>query len=100
MAGNVVTLGRPRCGFVLRSTHCGARLRAAATAELLDRLVDSDLVLVRALPVDQREQAAGRLLELVLLAQSYRHYAAGWIGRRQLYRRARAAGLEQPLPTR
>lgn len=68
--------------------------QAAATAELLDRIVDRDLVLVRALPVHQRGRPVEKLAALVMLAQAYRHYAGGWIGRRELRRRSRATFAE------
>ena len=63
--------------------------RAAATAALLDRIVDRDLVLLRALPIHQRARPVEKLAALVMLAQTYRHYAAGWIGRAELRRRSR-----------
>jgi hypothetical protein len=59
------------------------------TADLLDRIVDRDLALVRALPEDSRARHADRLAAIVMLAQAYRHHAAGWIGRRELRRRSR-----------
>jgi len=63
--------------------------QAAATAELLDRIVDRDLALVRALPVHQRGRPVEKLAALVMLAQAYRHYGNGWISRRELRRRSR-----------
>jgi hypothetical protein len=56
-------------------------LRAAAT---LDEVVDSQLPLLAGLPERSRRRSANYLAELVMLAQSYRHYAAGWIDRREL----------------
>jgi hypothetical protein len=64
--------------------------KAAATAEQLDRIVDRDLELVASLPVPQRARPVEKLAALVMLAQAYRHYAAGWITRRELRRRSRA----------
>jgi hypothetical protein len=64
--------------------------RAAATAELLDRIVDRDVALVRALPVHRRHRPVEKLAALVMLAQAYRHYANGWISRAELRRRSRA----------
>jgi len=64
--------------------------QAAATADLLDRIVDRELELIRALPVHRRDRPAEKLAALVMLARAYRHYASGWIGRRELRRRSRA----------
>lgn len=50
-------------------------------------MVDSQLVLVSRLPERSRPRAAEFLAELVTLSQAYRHYAAGWISRRELDRR-------------
>lgn len=63
--------------------------QAAATADLLDRIVDRDLVLVRALPAHERARPVEKLAALVMLAQAYRHYAMGWIGRGELRRHSR-----------
>jgi hypothetical protein len=60
-------------------------LRAAAT---LDEVVDNQLPLLAALPERSRRRSAGYLAELVMLAQAYRHYAAGWINRQELERRS------------
>lgn len=68
-----------------------SRPRAVQVAELLDWIVDHDLELVRALPVHRRTRPVERLAALVMLAQAYRHYSAGWIGRRELRRRSRQA---------
>ncbi|WP_253671418.1 hypothetical protein [Streptoalloteichus tenebrarius] len=65
--------------------------RAIRAATLLDRVVDSQLPLVTGLPEASRRHSADYLAELVMLAQAYRHYAAGWIDRRELDRRGRAA---------
>ena len=51
-------------------------------------MVNTQLVLVARLPEEGRRRAADFLAELVMLAQAYRHYAAGWIGRRELERHA------------
>lgn len=59
-------------------------LRAAAT---LDQVVDSQLPLMVNLPERSRRRRADYLAELVLLSEAYRHYAAGWIDRRELERR-------------
>jgi hypothetical protein len=60
------------------------------SARVLDDVVNTQLVLVSRLPDEGRRRAADFLAELVMLAQAYRHYAAGWIDRRELERR----GLE------
>ncbi|WP_189058200.1 hypothetical protein [Longimycelium tulufanense] len=79
-----------------RRTPWRAR-RALRAAQLLDRVVDSQLPVVAALPETTRWHSADYLAELVMLAQAYRHYAAGWIDRRTLDERARAtvARLDQ-----
>jgi hypothetical protein len=51
---------------------------------VLDEVVANQLALVSRLPEEGRRRAADFLAELVMLAQSYRHYAAGWITRREL----------------
>lgn len=61
--------------------------RALDSANVLDQVVESQLPLVSRLPEASRHRAADYLAELVLLAQSYRHHAAGWITRRELERR-------------
>lgn len=58
------------------------------SARVIDEVVNNQLMLVSRLPEDGRRRAADFLAELVMLAQSYRHYAAGWIGRRELENRA------------
>lgn len=65
--------------------------RAKRSAELLDEVVDAQLPLLSALSEDGRRRSADYLAELVMLAQAYRHYAAGWIDRRELERRGSAA---------
>jgi hypothetical protein len=61
--------------------------RAMDSARVLDEVVANQLALVSRLSEDGRRRAADFLAELVMLAQSYRHYAAGWISRRELERR-------------
>ncbi|AHH93417.1 hypothetical protein GCM10010174_32380 [Kutzneria viridogrisea] len=61
--------------------------RALRTAQLLDEVVDSQLPLLPALPEARRRRSADYLAELVMLSQAYRHYAAGWIDRKELERR-------------
>jgi hypothetical protein len=61
------------------------------SAQLLDEVVDSQLPLLAALSERQRRRSADYLAELVTLAQAYRHYAGGWIDRRELERRGRLA---------
>ncbi|GDY31129.1 hypothetical protein [Gandjariella thermophila] len=65
--------------------------RAQRSAELLDEVVDAQLPLLSSLAEDSRRRAADYLAELVMLGQAYRHYAAGWIDRRELERRGSAA---------
>lgn len=65
--------------------------KALDSAKVLDDVVESQLALLARLPEEGRQRAADHLAELVLLAQAYRHYAKGWIPRRELDRRARAA---------
>jgi len=61
--------------------------RSLDSARVLDQVVETQLPLVSRLPEASRHRAADYLAELVLLAQSYRHHAAGWISRRELDRR-------------
>lgn len=61
--------------------------RALDSARVLDEVVANQLALVSRLPEDGRRRAADFLAELVMLAQAYRHYAAGWISRRELEQR-------------
>jgi len=60
-------------------------------AAFLDALVDSELELIRQLPMHRREELAEALAVLVMLAQDHRYCAQGWISRRELrYRTGRA----------
>ncbi|HEV2784249.1 MAG TPA: hypothetical protein VGX25_33100 [Actinophytocola sp.] len=61
--------------------------RALDSARVLDEVVDGQLAFVARLPEEHRRRACDFLAELVMLAQAYRHYAAGWIDRRELDRR-------------
>lgn len=61
--------------------------RALDSARVLDEVVANQLALVSRLPEEGRRRAADFLAELVMLATSYRHYAAGWITRRELEQR-------------
>ena len=61
--------------------------RALDSARVLDEVVANQLALVSRLPEEGRRRAADYLAELVMLAQAYRHYAAGWISRRELEER-------------
>ena len=95
MSGQVLTRGRPSrrltpVQLLVRVVMARTLRQAAATAELLDRIVDRDLDLVRTLPVHERARPVEKLAALVMLAQAYRHYSNGWIGRRELRRRSRA----------
>jgi len=76
---------RSRLGYRRRSRT--ARLEA----DFLDRLVDAELEFIRRLPVHLRGKPAEALAVLVMLAQDHRHYAQGWISRRELRRRAEGA---------
>ena len=80
----ILTVGRPGPN----------RRQAARTAEVLGRIVDRDLELVRAMPAARRARQVDRLAAIVRLAQAYRHFANGWIGRRELRRRLRARTAE------
>ncbi|MBB5154251.1 hypothetical protein [Saccharopolyspora phatthalungensis] len=60
------------------------RARALRCAQVLDEVVNSQVGLLPQLPVELRRRCADQLAELVLLAQSYRHFAAGWISRQEL----------------
>lgn len=62
--------------------------RALHSAKVLDEVVANQLPLLVRLPEASRRRAADFLAELVMLAHAYRHYAAGWINRRELERRA------------
>jgi hypothetical protein len=85
--------GRHPCMLVpmlVRGRFGPNRRQAARAAEALSRIVDCDLELVRAVPIGRRARQSDRLAALDLSAQAYRHYANGWIGRRELRRRLRA----------
>jgi hypothetical protein len=69
--------------------------RALESARIIDEVVDNHLELVSRLSEDSRRRAGAFLAELVMLAQAYRHHAAGWIGRRELERRG--AGVMRRL---
>lgn len=64
---------------------------ARLEADFLDHLVDVELEFIRRLPVHLRSRPAEALAVLVMLAQGYRHYAQGWISRRQLRCRVEGA---------
>jgi hypothetical protein len=66
------------------------RRRALSSARLLDEVVDNQVSLLPRLPEGARSRAGEHLAELVMLAQAYRHYAAGWISGRELRRRGKA----------
>lgn len=57
------------------------------SARVLDEVVANQLSLVSRLSEEGRRRAADFLAELVMLATAYRHYAEGWISRRELERR-------------
>ncbi|HEU5473173.1 MAG TPA: hypothetical protein VFV67_21220 [Actinophytocola sp.] len=61
--------------------------RALESARVIDQVVNNQLALVPRLTEEGRRRAAEYLAELVMLAQAYRHFAAGWITRRELERR-------------
>jgi hypothetical protein len=61
--------------------------RALESARVIDDVVNKQLMLVSGLSEDGRRRAADFLAELVMLAQAYRHFAAGWITHRELERR-------------
>lgn len=75
----------------LRKVRGWRASKALRAATALDRLVDAQLPLLPGLGDDARRRRADHLAELVMLAQSYRQYAYGWIGRRELDRRGRRA---------
>lgn len=60
--------------------------RALESARVIDDVVNNQLMLVSGLSEDGRRRAADFLAELVMLAQAYRHFAAGWITHRELER--------------
>lgn len=63
--------------------------RALETARVIEDVVERQLRLLPLLPERSRPRAADHLAELVLLAGDYRHYARGWIDKRELVRRGR-----------
>ena len=67
------------------------RRTARLEADFLDDLVDAELTFMRQLPVHLRDGPTDALAVLVMLAQDYRHYAQGWINRRELRHRAERA---------
>ncbi|GAA4856582.1 hypothetical protein [Saccharopolyspora rosea] len=67
------------------------RRRALSTARLLDDLVTDQVWMLPHLSPDSRRRSADHLAELTMLGQAYRYYAIGWISRRELQRRGRAA---------
>jgi hypothetical protein len=78
--------------------------RALDSAQVLEDVVANQLTLVSRLPEDGRRRAADFLAELVMLAQHYRHYAAGWISRKELEQRGfatmrRLAAIRQSRPS-
>ena len=78
-------------GLLSRTVGEGRRAkRALRSAQVLDEVVEAQLALVARLPEDSRRRAADYLAELVMLSQSYRHYAAGWISRKELETRGAA----------
>ncbi|MCE7005037.1 hypothetical protein LWC34_19710 [Kibdelosporangium philippinense] len=75
-------------GLLSRTVGDGRRAkRALRSAQVLDEVVEAQLALVSRLPEGSRRRAADYLAELVMLAQSYRHFAAGWITRKELEKR-------------
>jgi hypothetical protein len=93
MRGRVVTPDRPAglspIQLLVARVRARSRRQAAATATLLDRIVDRELALMRAMPVHLRARQVDKMAALVMLAQAHRHHARGWIGRRELRRRSR-----------
>ncbi len=67
------------------------RRTVAREADFLNDLVDGELEFMRQLPTDLRAGPTEALAILVMLAQDYRHYAQGWISRRELRRRVERA---------
>ena len=65
------------------------RRRALRSARMLDDMVDAQVVALPLLPEDVRSRSADQLAELVMLAQTYRHFSAGWITRSTLDRRCK-----------
>ena len=67
------------------------RRMAWLEADFLNDLVDAELTFMRQLPVHLRDGPTDALAILVMLAQDYRHYAQGWINRRELRHRTERA---------
>jgi hypothetical protein len=67
------------------------RRTARLEADFLDNLVDTELAFMRQLPGHLRGGPTDALAVLVMLAQDYRHYAQGWINRRELRLRTERA---------
>ncbi|GAA0557735.1 hypothetical protein GCM10009533_64080 [Saccharopolyspora spinosporotrichia] len=65
--------------------------RALRSAQVLDDVVNAQVALLPQLSPEARQRSADHLAEMVMLGQAYRHYAAGWISRRELERRGKAA---------
>lgn len=90
-----VQLMSPAGGSRPAGTRSRLRLRRTRTArwdaDFLDGLVDTELELVRRLPAHLRARPVEMLAVLAMLAQDYRHYAQGWINRRELGHRAQRA---------
>jgi hypothetical protein len=77
---------------IMRGPLRGWRARKALrAASMLDEIVDSQLPLLAGLPEASRRRSAGYLAELVMLAQAYRHFATGWLDRRELEQRSQLA---------
>ena len=77
---------------MMRGPLHGWRARKALrAASMLDDIVDSQLPLLAGLPESSRRRSAAYLAELVMLAQAYRHFSAGWLDRRDLERRSELA---------
>ncbi len=81
---------RNRLGRALIAPRRRSRM-ARETAAALDRVVDAELEFLRRVPVQLRARPVEALAVLVMLAQDHRHYALGWIGRRELRRRSEHA---------
>lgn len=68
------------------------RRRALRSAQLLDDVVDAQAGSLPELPDEgMRRSGADHLAELVLLAEAYRAYAAGYLSHRELRRRGWSA---------
>jgi hypothetical protein len=88
--------GLPRAWHRFRWRHRRVMEREAA---FLDGVVSTQLEFIRTLPMSQRDELAGALTVLVMLAQDHRHCAQGWISRRALRHRVEHAlsGLDALL---